>query len=133
MKVNKQKLNELDLEASALFARLSPGDLVLLGARPGHGKTQLSLKLAVEAMKSGHQGRFFTLEYSAADVLDLFKSIGEDPADFRNVFEFDVSDAISAEYIMSRLSTMPAGTVVVIDYLQLLDQKREKPELMAQV
>ena len=53
MKVNKQKPNELDLEASALFARLSPGDLVLLGARPGHGKTQLSLKLAVEAMKSG--------------------------------------------------------------------------------
>lgn len=84
-------------------------------------------------MKLGHQGRFFSLEYNAADVLDLFKSIGEDPADFRNVFEFDISDAISAEYIMARLSTMPAGTVVVIDYLQLLDQKREKPELMAQV
>jgi replicative DNA helicase len=133
MKVNKQKSNELDMEASTLFARLSPGDLVLLGARPGHGKTQLSLKLTVEAMKSGHQGRFFTLEYSAADVLDLFKSIGEDPADFRNEFEFDVSDAISAEYIMARLSDMPAGTLVVIDYLQLLDQKREKPELMAQV
>src|SRR3954453_3051589 len=98
MKVNRQKLGESYLEASALFSRLSPGDLLLLGARPGHGKTQLSLKLTVEAMKSGHQGRFFTLEYSAADVFDLFKSIGEDPADFRNVFEFDVSDAISAEY-----------------------------------
>lgn len=46
--------------ASALFARLTPGDLVLLGARPGHGKTQLSLELTVEAMKSGRQGVFFT-------------------------------------------------------------------------
>ncbi|SDA82151.1 DnaB-like helicase C terminal domain-containing protein [Mesorhizobium qingshengii] len=27
----------------------------------------------------------------------------------------------------------PRGTLVVIDYLQLLDQKRENPDLMAQV
>lgn len=51
----------------------------------------------------------------------------------RNTFEFDASDAISAEYIMARVSTMPAGTVVVIDYLQLLDQRRENRELMVQV
>ena len=48
--------------AGKLFARLSPGDLVLVGARPGHGKTLLSLELAVEAMKSGHRGAYFTLE-----------------------------------------------------------------------
>lgn len=76
---------------------------------------------------------FFTLEYSAADVRNLFKSIGEDQTDFRDVFEFDVSDEISAEYIISRLSIAPAGTVVIIDYLQFLDQKRENPELMKQV
>lgn len=119
--------------ARALLARLDPGDLVLLGARPGHGKTQLSLELTVGAMKSGHQGVFFTLEYNGTDILNLFKSIGEDPGVFRDQFEFDVSDAISAEYITARLSTVPAGTVVVIDYLQLLDQKRENPELMVQV
>lgn len=34
---------------------------------------------------------------------------------------------------MKQLSTVPKGTVVVIDYLQLLDQKRENPELMQQV
>lgn len=133
MKVNKQKTNESVQQASALLARLSLGDLMILGARPGHGKTQLSLKLVVEAMKSGRRGVFFTLEYSAADVLNLFKSIGEDPTDFQDVFEFDVSDEISAEYIISKLSNASAGTVVIIDYLQLLDQKREKTELMAQV
>ena len=133
MKLDKQKLSASGREANALLARLSPGDLVILGARPGHGKTRLSLELAVEAMKAGCRGMFFTLEYSAANVLGLFKSIGEDPADFRGVFECDASDAINAEYIMARLSAMPAGTVVVVDYLQLLDQKRENPELMTQV
>ena len=119
--------------ARTLFAHFTPRDLVLLGARPGHGKTQLSLELTVEAMKSGRQGVFFTLEYSVTDILNLFKTIGEDPAVFRNAFEFDASDSISAEYIMARLTTVPPGTVVVIDYLQLLDQKRENPELVAQV
>ncbi len=48
-------------------------------------------------MKSGRQGVFFTLEYNAADVLDLFKSIGEDPAEFSNLFKFDTSNKINAE------------------------------------
>ena len=38
--------------AEKLFARLAPGDLVLVGARPGQGKTLMSLELAVQAMKS---------------------------------------------------------------------------------
>ena len=36
--------------AEKLFARLAPGDLVLVGARPGQGKTLMSLELAVQAM-----------------------------------------------------------------------------------
>jgi replicative DNA helicase len=135
MTANQQqkRMNSLTQEASSLFARLSPGDLMILGARPRQGKTQLGIGLTVEAMKSGRQGAFFTLESSAADVLDLFKSIGEDPAEFSNVFKFDASDKINAEHIMTELSDMPAGTMVVIDYLQLLDQKRENPELTTQV
>jgi DNA replication protein DnaC len=43
--------------ASRLFAQIRPGDLVLVGARPGHGKTLMSLALAVEAMKSGQSRR----------------------------------------------------------------------------
>jgi replicative DNA helicase len=76
-----------------LFARLSPGDLVLVGARPGQGKTLMGLELAVEAMKSGGRSVFFTLEYTEKDVLDRFRSIGAEPADFGGLFEFDNSDA----------------------------------------
>jgi hypothetical protein len=72
--------------AARLFARLAPGDMVLLGARPGQGKTLMGLELAVEAMKSGHRGSFFTLEYTEKEVLDRFRAIGADRAQFGNLF-----------------------------------------------
>lgn len=116
--------------AAKLFARLTPGDLVLLGARPGHGKTLLSLELAMEAMKSGNAGFFFTLEYTEKDVRDQFQSLG---VEWPSAFEFDCSDAISADYITGKLASAPSGALVVVDYLQLLDQRRENPELAVQV
>jgi replicative DNA helicase len=119
--------------AGKLFARLAPGDLVLVGARPGQGKTLMSLELAVEAMKSGHRGAFFTLEYTQEDVVDCFRAIGVERASFDGLFEFDNSDDISADYIVRKLPEAPRGTLVVVDYLQLLDQKRENPELAVQV
>jgi replicative DNA helicase len=119
--------------AGKLFARLAPGDLVLVGARPGHGKTLLSLELAVEAMKSGSRGVFFTLEYTEKEMLERFRAIGVERDNFAGLFEFDSSDDISADYIIKRLAAAPRATVVVVDYLQLLDQKRENPELMVQV
>lgn len=93
----------------------------------------MSLELAIEAMKSGSRGVFFTLEYTQRDVLDRFRAIGADPVQFNDRFVFDNSDAISADYIVKALGSAPRGTLVVIDYLQLLDQKRQNPELMAQV
>jgi hypothetical protein len=115
--------------AGKLFARLAPGDLVLLGARPGQGTTLLSLELAAEAMKSGNRAAFFTLEYTERDVLDLVRDLDFD----RTRFDFDGSDAISAGYIAKRMASAPSGTLVVIDYLQVLDQRRENPALMDQV
>ncbi|RCS23496.1 DNA helicase [Phyllobacterium salinisoli] len=121
------------IPAATIFARLTPGDLVLVGARPGQGKTLMSLELAVEAMKSGHRGVFFTLEYTEKDIFDRFRALGVDAGQFGDLFEFDCSNAISADYIMERLASTPQGTLVVVDYLQLLDQKRENPALATQV
>ncbi|MDL2402961.1 DNA helicase [Rhizobium mayense] len=119
--------------AGDMFAQLQPGDLVLIGARPLQGKTLMSLRLAVEAMKSGNRGVFFSLEYTERDVSGRFRAIGVEFEHFKELFEFDSSDAISADYIMERLASAPKGTLVVIDYLQILDQDRQKPELMVQV
>jgi len=116
-----------------LFAQLEPGDMLLLGARPGQGKTMMSLRIAAEAMKAGRHAVFFSLEYTEREVRDRFRRIGEDPSRFGNLFAFDCSDAIGDSHIIDRLAAMPRGTVAVIDYLQLLDQSRDKPDLMQQV
>ena len=84
-------------------------------------------------MKQGNRAVFFTLEYMHADILDRFRDIGVDPAAFDHLFGFDNSDAISADYIIEALRSAPRGTLAVIDYLQLLDQKRDNPELMVQI
>jgi len=119
--------------AAKLFSRLAPGDMILVGARPGQGKTLISLELVVEAMKIGNRGVFFTLEYTEKEILDRFRVIGVEREKFVDLFEFDNSDNISAGYIVKRLAAARPGTLVVVDYLQLLDQKRENPELMVQV
>ncbi len=116
-----------------LLAQLTPGDLVLLGARPGHGKTMMGLQLIVEAIKEGRRGFFYTLEDNESDVLKRLASISKSPAILPGTFELDTSNQISAAYIIDQLQSVPRGTVVVIDYLQLLDQKRENPELAVQI
>ncbi|MGB8315534.1 MAG: DNA helicase [Aestuariivirga sp.] len=119
--------------AEKLFSRLAPGDMVLVGARPGQGKTLMSLEIATQAMKAGNRAVLFTLEYTVKDVLDRFRAIDAEPANFKNLFGFESSDSISADYIVRKLAAAPSGTLVIVDYLQLLDQKRENPELMVQV
>ena len=121
------------VSARDLLGRLSPGDLVLVGARPGHGKTLLSLELMVEAMKSGRRGAYFTLESTRHDVSASFRRLGVGGQDFEALFDFDNSDAISADTIIEKLASAPEGTVVVVDYLQILDQSRDKPALMTQI
>jgi len=119
--------------ASRLLERLRPGDLVLLAARPGQGKTLLSLELAIEAVRQGNRAAFFTLDFTLADVADRLQAMGEDLGRLDGRFHVDDSDEISADYIVGALATAPAGTLVIVDYLQLLDQNREKPGLMEQV
>jgi replicative DNA helicase len=120
-------------DSAELFALLAPGDLVLVGARPRQGKTLMSLRLAVEAMRSGHRSAFFTLDYTERDVIDRFRAIGAELDQFKALFDVDYSDAISAAYIADRLSDARPGTLAVVDYLQILDQDRQKPELTVQV
>lgn len=119
--------------ASKIYSQLRPGDMVLIGARPGQGKTLLSLEVAIQAMKAGHQAWFFSLEYTEKNCLSRFESIGVDFGDYQDRFVFDGSDLICADYIVSRLKGSASGTVAVIDYLQLLDQRRESPPLGEQV
>lgn len=119
--------------AQKLLARLEPGDLVLLGARPGHGKTLFGLSLLAESALAGRQGHFFTLEETEAGVLEKLKGEGYRPSALRTRFHLDMSEEICAAHICGALAGAPAGTVAVIDYLQLLDQRRSTPPLADQL
>jgi replicative DNA helicase len=119
--------------AASLLAQLRPGELILIGSRPGQGKTLLSLELAIHAMRGGSRAAFFTLDYTPTDVAGSFQALGEDLSQFQDRFLIDDSDQICADYIVARLTSTPPRTLVVVDYLQLLDQKREHPDLMYQV
>jgi len=119
--------------AREILAALTPGDMVLLGARPGHGKSKLSLTLISEAIKSGRYGAVFTFEYNDRDILKRMGVAISNAAKLKGRFTFDTSDYICADYIIRRLRSAPRAAVVVIDYLQLLDQKRSNPDLMTQV
>lgn len=110
-----------------------PGELLLIGARPRQGKTGLALRLAVDAMRGGRHCAWFSLEETEREIAERLRALGEDPACFDRLLRFDRSDAISAPYIVEALAGFPAGTLVVVDYLQLLDQRRDKPVLDAQI
>lgn len=119
--------------ATEILAQLAPGDLVLLGARPGHGKTLLGLGLAIEAAKTGRRGYFFTLEDSEGTVGARAGALGADLKALEKSLTLDTHDGICAEYVIRRVEGTPGEAVVVIDYLQLLDQKRSNPELIEQI
>lgn len=52
-----------------LFHGLRGGDMIILAARPGVGKTSFALNLAVNAAKAGCPVAFFSLEMSAAQLV----------------------------------------------------------------
>lgn len=119
--------------AAKMFRDLSPGDMLLLGARPGQGKTLLGLRLCLEAIAAGRHASFYTLEYNAADVAERLRSLGADPARLGDALAVVTSEAISADYIIAHQRGARRGSLAVIDYLQILDQDRRKPALATQI
>ena len=123
----------MNLPASAVLSRLSDGDMLLLGARPGHGKTRLGLQLLLDAVHEGRKAVFFTLEYSKREAGEHIRALDKSATGYGDRVEIVTSDDISADYIIRHLSGSPRGTVAIIDYLQILDQRRSKPALSDQL
>jgi replicative DNA helicase len=121
------------LGAPEILARLDPGTMLLIAARPGQGKTRLGLAIATEAARTGRRGTFFSLEAAPGDLLRGLDAIGADRRAIDAGFAFDDSEEIGSRYIAARMETAPRGAVAVVDYLQLLDQRRDKPDLATQV
>lgn len=117
-----------------LFDGLEPGDLVLVGARPGHGKTLCAVELLASSLRRCGQGWFFALQNDAFDIGGTFDRLGERRGAFGDACVFEHSDEICAQHIIERVGgSVSKRAVVVIDYLQLLDQRRKSPRLQQQV
>ncbi len=113
----------------------NPGDLVVIASRPGYGKTSFTLGLFVQAIKEKRvKNYYFTLAETHKDVagrIALYDpSIGEDDS----IFKLNYSNDISADYIIDTIGEEINPTaVIVIDYLQLLDEKRTNPPVQSQI
>jgi replicative DNA helicase len=113
---------------------LNPGDLMLIGSRPGLGKTTFTLQILLQAMHEKRQCYFFSLEYTLKDVAGRLAKLDESIGMQNPYLTFDFSNDISSAYIRNQLvDKQLEGSIIAIDYLQLLDQKRSHPELQVQV
>ncbi|MEM6306271.1 MAG: DNA helicase [Pseudomonadota bacterium] len=117
--------------APRLLARLEPGQLALIGARPGQGKTLLGLEILIAARALGRPAHFFTLEYTNHQVRALLVELAKGVD--TSALNIDTPDALSAARIMEQMAQSGPGGVAVVDYLQLMDQHRATPELAVQL
>ena len=107
---------------------------MLVGARPGHGKTVWALKLLTEALHQRRRGGFFSLLNDPPNVDALLAALGEKLSTFEDTLVVDHSDEVCAQYIIEKMRhCVTEKSVVMIDHLQLLDQRRRFPELQQQV
>lgn len=115
--------------SETIMAGLSGGDMLLLAARPGHGKTLTGLEIAATAHQRQMNGLFFTLDYTREDVARRLQAISGPQHVAADTVEIDTSDEICADHIIRRLRATHGPSIAVIDYLQLLDQRRSTPDL----
>lgn len=117
-----------------LLDYLYPGDLLLIGARPGLGKTTLTLQLLLHAIKEGRKCFFFSLDYTQKALSERLTDIDGKIDLNQPLLKLDLSDEISAAYIIDQTSELVTeGAIIAVDYLQLLDQNRNKAPLQKQI
>jgi len=119
--------------AQEVLDQFDPGDLVLLAGKRYQGKTVLAYDLIAEALKRRRSSRLFSLDENGPDIEHRLEAAGVDLAASSAYFSYDTSDEISAAYIVERCCKVNSGALIVMDYLQMLDQQRSKPVLADQV
>lgn len=116
---------------NGLLNRLAEGDLVLLAARAGQGKTIVGLQTLIDARRTDRPAILFTLDLTEEEARNRLVELSN-PGIAKSV-KVETSDDIDADFIVSVLARAAPGTVAVIDYLQRLDERRSKPPLSQQV
>lgn len=108
--------------AGRVLAGLVPGDTLLLAARPGQGKTILALDLLREAGRQGRTAVFFSLFYAPFEAAGLVarQQQGGEGAEGFALPRIETPDVLDAAHVEAAMGEAAPGSLVVIDYLQLL-------------
>jgi len=117
-----------------LYGYLNPGDLVLIGSRPGAGKTLLACRVMEQAIKAGANAGFYSLAEPVEPLRERIAAHGVVADGDAKGCWLDCSDDICAEYIeQTSAERLRVGSILVIDYLQMLDERRAHAPLQDQV
>jgi len=114
---------------------LNEGDLVLVGARPRVGKTTFAFGLIAQAIEAARpKSHVFTLVEREHDSQKRLGAYADSIGQSEDLCWIDCSDDVSAEYIVdtARDRAKP-GSLIVVDYLQVLDERRSNPPLQDQI
>ena len=127
--------NELPNSYDEILNYFNEGDLVLIGARPGTGKTNFSIGLLVRAIqKKEVKNYYFTLSEVHKDLAGRIASYDESIGAHNPFLGYSYSNDIQASYIIKNTQQeISKGSLIVIDYLQLLDERRINETLQDQV
>ena len=145
--IRQQSSNKPPEYISTGFSRLdkhttfSPGDMVVIGARPSNGKTAFSIQLGLNMARKGKRVVFFSLETSVQKIMDraitCFYELNFDDVKHRRIYipdyvdpdrfsalPFEVVEASgrSARWIKSEAVRRKAD-VAIVDYLGLIRGK----------
>ncbi|MEL7638183.1 MAG: replicative DNA helicase [Solidesulfovibrio sp.] len=104
---------------NALIRSFMPGEMIVIGARPSHGKTALALTLAEHAVGLGHPSGIFSLEMAKYQLLNRIFSSGTGVAAqrFRDG-KFSDDDWARIYALCDRMRDMP---------LRIYDKPARKP------
>ncbi|PVB62830.1 DNA helicase [Labrenzia sp. 011] len=119
--------------AECTISGLENGDLALLGGRPRQGKTLAGLRLLTEGARQNRKAVLFSLEFTEKTARGHLANLGADPEEMAGRLSVVTSEKISSDFIIEYLEHAPGGTIALIDYLQILDQRRSTPDLAVQV
>ena len=124
MKIANNKANETEIKIEGLesfIEELKKKELVIVGGRPGAGKTKLAVSLASELSRRNKKVILFSLEMGYETIIKRFN--GKKRNDDSIIV--DCSSGIAAADIESKIQSAGQVDCIIIDYLGLISSSAE--------